>query len=68
MVPTPREALEDGERSEDISILARELSSIARVHDTISCILLELTQPNLTSYTGHVAAHLADDTTCCCVL
>ena len=30
-------ALEDGKRSEDVPILAEELSSVARVHDTISC-------------------------------
>ena len=42
-------ALEDGKRSEDVLILARELSSVARVHDTISCSLPEFTQSIMTN-------------------
>ena len=42
-------ALEDRKRSKDVSILVLELSSVARVHDTISCSLLEFTQPILTN-------------------
>ena len=41
---------EDGKRSEDVSIIARELSGVARVHDTISCRLLEFTKPIMTNY------------------
>ena len=37
VIPTPEEkALDDGKRSEYILILVRELSSVARVHHTIS--------------------------------
>ena len=45
-VLTPTEVLEDEKPSEDVSILARELT---RVLDTISCSLLEFTHPILTS-------------------
>ena len=42
-------ALKDRKWSEDVSILAWKLSSVARVHDTISCSLLEFTQPIMTN-------------------
>ena len=44
--PHLEKALEDGMWSEDVWILARDLSSVAWVHDTISCSLLEFTHPN----------------------
>ena len=57
-------ALEDEKRSEDVSIFARDLSSVARVHDTISCSPLEITQPIMTNLEGagqlraqHVRTH-----------